>query len=388
MNPILRSLAVVVGIPTLAASVYFGAIASDVYVSEARFAVRSAKGVDVGGLGAFLSSPLSSGTQDSLVVADYAHSRDMLDAVRERLDLVGHYADPEVDPFSRLDPEASAEEMLEYFREQVDIAPDSTSDVLVLETRAFDPRTAKRLAELVIELSETVVNAMSERMETDALETARAEVDRAAERLSRASLALQAFQNANVSLDPLAESSARLGLVSGLEQKIIETRSQLSERRAYMREDAPQVVSLANRLRALERQLSLEKGRLVGDARPGGAPLGAGGGLVDAESLRPERPEAPGEARMNGLLAGYQPLVLAREIAQQQHASALNSLEIARVEAQRKKQYLVTFVSPGLPDEAVEPHRVSGVLTVTAFALLIYLIGGLMWSALRDHMGR
>ena len=386
MNPILRSLALVVGIPTLVASVHFGAVASDVYVSEARFAVRSAKGVDVGGLGAFLASPLSSGSQDSLVVADYAHSHDMLDAVRRRLDVVGHYAADDVDPFSRLDPDATEEELLEYFRGQVDVVRDSKSDVLVLHARAFDPRTAERLAELVIELSEDLVNAMSGRMESDALDTARAEVDRAAERLSKASLELQAFQNVNVSLDPLAESSAMLGLVSGLEQRIIETRSQLSEKRAYMREDAPQVVSLANRLNVLTRQLALEKGRLVGESRPGGGPIdGSGDGEV---RTRNELVGPGGQARMNGLLAGYQPLMLAREIAQQQHASALNSLELARIEAQRKKQYLVTFVSPSLPDEAVEPRRFTGVVTVAAFALLIYLIGGLMWSALRDHVGR
>ena len=387
MNPILRSLALVVGIPTLVASIHFGIVASDVYVSEARFAVRSAKGVDVGGLGAFLSSPLSSGSQDSLVVAEYAHSHDMLDAVRERLDIVAHYASEDVDPVSRLDADATGEELLEYFRGRVDIVRDSQSDVLVLHARAFEPRTAKRLAELVIELSERLVNTMSARMENDALDTARAEVDRAAERLSKASLELQAFQNVNDSLDPLAESSARLGLVSGLEQRIIETRSQLAEKRAFMREDAPQVVSLANRLNALTRQLALEKGRLVGESRPGGGPVS---GARDAfgEAGRTQAATPVGEARMNGLLAGYQPLVLAREIAQQQHASALNSLELARIEAQRKKQYLVTFVSPSLPDAAVEPHRLTGIATVAAFALLIYLIGGLMWSALRDHMGR
>ena len=81
MKAILKSLATVVGVPTLFAVIYFGFIASDLYVSEAKFAVRSAKSTaSVTGLGALLaSSPLSSGDQDSLVVMDYSTSRDLLD---------------------------------------------------------------------------------------------------------------------------------------------------------------------------------------------------------------------------------------------------------------------------------------------------------------------
>ena len=91
---------------------------------------------------------------------------------------------------------------------------------------------------------------------------------------------------------------------------------------------------------------------------------------------------------MNNLIESYQPLMLEQEMAQQQYASALTSLEVARVEAQRKKQYLITFIQPNLPDQAVEPRRFNEVLTVMLFSFLLYMIGGLMWSALKDHIGR
>ena len=354
----------VVGIPTLVAGIYYGALASDVYVSEARFAIRSAKGPSgASGIAAILASPIvSAGGQDSMVVADYAHSRDMLAEVQSRLDLRAHYSDDDVDFVARLDEAASDEEALEYFVDQVDVLRDSQSDVLTLKVRAFDAQTARDLAALVIELSERLVNRMSGRMERDALASAEAEVTRAAAQVRAASVALTGFQNTNLSMNPAVESSALLGMVSGLEQRIVETRSELGEKRAYMRADAPAIVSLNNRLNALERQLRLEKGRLVG---------------ADGESNE-----------MNTLLADYQPLALTLELAQQHYTSALASLEIARVEAQRKKQYLVTFIEPSLPDSAVEPNRVKGVLSVTVFAFLTYLIGGLLWSALRDHVGR
>ena len=363
MRAIVKSIGVVVGTPTLLAALYFGLFASDVYVSEARFAIRSAKaGNAVSGLAAILSSPIvSSASNETMVVIDYARSQDMLESVQRELDVRAHYASSEVDVLARLAEDASQEKLLEHFNEHVSLLSDSASGVVTLETRAFDPETARRLCALIIELSERLVNEMSSRMEEDALATARAEVERAAAKVRAASVSVTAFRDENVSINPAAESNALLGIVSGLETQLVETRATLSEKLAYMRPTSPEVVNLENRVNALERQLRLEKGRLTGDQ---------------------------GGARLSGLIESYQPLILEQEIAQQQYASALSSLELARVEAQRKKQYLVTFIRPSLPDAALEPRRLNRVLTVAVFSFLIYLVGGLMWSALKDHIGR
>ena len=58
----------------------------------------------------------------------------------------------------------------------------------------------------------------------------------------------------------------------------------------------------------------------------------------------------------------------------------------AETEAQRKQRYLIPFVAPELPDEALEPERLWNVLTVFFGACLVYAIGGLVWSALNDHL--
>ncbi len=362
MKAILRSLAIVVGLPTLIAAIYFGGVASDIYVSEARFAVRSSNPGGGGGLAAILASPIAAGgSQDTLVVADYVHSRDMLRQVVERIDLVGHYSDPDIDPLARLDPEADTEELLAYFTERVRLLHDTQSDVVTLTVSAFDPVFAKELATLVIELGEGLVNDLSSRIEEDALSTALMEVERAGGNVAEASAALTRFRNSNTLLDPAAESAARLNLVAQIESRLIETRSMLGEKEAYMRGDAPEVVALKNRIRALERQLGLERGRLGGGGEAG---------------------------ELSALIESYQPLELGQELALRRYTSALGSLEAARLEAQRKKQYLVTFIEPNLPDAAIEPRRLYEVLTVFVFAFLIQLVGGLMWSALRDHLGK
>lgn len=362
MNSIVRSLGIVVGIPTLIASIYFGVMASDVFVSEARFAIRSANGGSSGGgLAAILASPvIAAGSNETMVVADYLHSQDMLNKIRERMDFDAHYTNPSIDRLTRLNEKATQEQMLKYFQHQVDVVRDTQSQVVTLRARAFDPRTAQQLASLVIELSEELVNEMSHRIEVDALAMARDEVERATQKVSMASNELTRFRNTRESINPAEESSALLGIVSNLEARLIESRTELIEKQAFIREDSPIIISLKNRIKALTRQLSLERGRLVG---------------------------ADG-THMSGLIQDYGPLVLSQELAQRQYTSALNSLEVARLEAQRKKQYIVTFIEPGLPDAAMEPRRFLEVLTVAILAFLSYMIGGLMWSALRDHIGR
>ena len=361
MKTILKTLATVVGVPTLIASIYFGLIASDVYVSEARFAIRSAKGAPAtSGLSALLASPvLQSAGQDSSVVVDYSKSVDMLERLRERVDFVGHYSDEDVDLLSRLDPEATQQELLDYYRDRVSIERDSASDVMKVRVRAFDSETARRIAALVIELNESLVNRLSSRIEDDAMATARAEMERAVQRVRSTAQDINRFQTANDSVSPADESAALFGRLSGIETRISETRAELSEKLAYMREDSADVVVLENRLNALERQLGLERGRVTGG----------------------------GDGTLGALIESFQPLVLEQEMAQQQYAVALASLESARVDAQMQKQYLVTFVEPSLPDAATEPERIVSVVTVAVFAFLAYLVGGLLWSALRDHIG-
>ena len=347
--------------PTLFALVYYGLFATDMYVSEAKVAVRSAKsGISSTGLTALLSSPvLSSGGQDSQVVMDYSTSLDIVDELIQRVDFVGHFSNNNVDILSRLDADATRYDILDYYQKRVNIQRDVSSDVLTVEVRAFTPEMSQELARLIIELNENLVNDMSLRIEQDAVASAREEVDRAVTHLRKTAQDINQFQTANDSVSPRDESIALFGRVSAIESRLSETRAELSETLAYMRDDSADAVVLKNRIVALERQLQLEKGRVSG----------------------------AGENDLGSLVENFQPLLLEQEIAQQGYAASLASFEAARMDAQRKKQYLITFVSPSLPDSSTEPRRLIKIITVMVYSFLAYLIFGLLWSALKDHMG-
>lgn len=365
MQGVVKSLVTVVGVPTLISILYFGIFASDIYVSEARIAIRSSDGSSgaVTGIAALLTSPGGSGSgQETSVVKDYMHSADMLQKLRDRLELQKHYSSRDIDMMARLAEEVTNEELLEYMTSRIEVFRDTASDVITLKTRAFSPEMSQSVAQQVIALSEDLVNRMSSRMEEDALRTAHSEVDRAYQKVSDVGERLSNFRNVNRSVDPASESSALMGLLSGIEGKIVEARTELQEKQAYMRDSAPEVIALKNRLNALRKQLTIEKSRLIGDEDD--------------------------NRELTHLVDDYRPLVIEQDLAQQQFASALTSLEVARAEASRKKQYLITFIEPNLPDEALEPQRIKMILTVMVFSFLIYSIGALMWSALKDHVGR
>ena len=363
MQHVLKSIAVVVGIPTLVAIVYFGFIASDIYVSETKFAIRSSDGSSpITGLAAILTSSGSGTGQESSVVQEYMHSSTMLGQLLKRLPLEEHYRSGKIDWLARLKARYTQEELLEYMVEHLHVLRDTSSDVLTLKARAFDPVMAKSLAEEVILLSEDLVNRMSTRIEEDSLKRARYEVELASDKVTAISTRLSRFRVENESIDPAQEGSALLGVLSGIESRLVETRTELNEKQAYMRDGAPEIIALKNRLNALEKQRRIERSR-----------------LIDGDSQSRE---------LSDVIEDYRPLVIEQELAQQQYASALTSLELARAEVSRQKQYLITFVEPNLPDEALEPRRVNKMLTVLTFSFLFYLIGGLMWSALRDHIGR
>ncbi|MFQ5785605.1 MAG: hypothetical protein ACE5H8_12390 [Alphaproteobacteria bacterium] len=359
---LVRSFCLFVLLPTLIGGVYFGVIASDRYVAEARYAIRTGTQAPVGG---FLENVLGSSSlgtstsEDAGIVRDYILSRDMLEAIQKRVDIRAHYGSPEVDWPSRLRADASEEDLLEYFQDMVEVTIDANTNISTLRVRAFDRETARDIAQNLLDLSERLVNEMSERITEDTLRFARRELDRTVTQARMAATALTRFRKKSRSIDPGQETTAVLSIITELETRLAATRAELIEARSVMRDNSPQIQNLDARAAALERQVAEERDRLANTH----------------------------STDLTSLIDRYQPLVLEQELAKQRYSSALTSLEAALAEAQRQQRYLIAFVSPQLPDEATEPRRAWMVATVFACAFLIYAIGGLVWSAIKDHVG-
>jgi capsular polysaccharide transport system permease protein len=81
----------------------------------------------------------------------------------------------------------------------------------------------------------------------------------------------------------------------------------------------------------------------------------------------------------------FQRLQLESQIADRQMAAAMTSLQDARNEARRKQAYVERIVSPNLPDAAIEPRRLRGILATFVLGLVLWGVFSLLLAGVKEH---
>ena len=346
--------------PTFGATAYFGLFASDVYVSESRFVVRSPERPKSTGLDSLLfGSALSRASDESYSVQDYVRSRDALRELDKKLGVKAAYSRGEIDVLSRfpgIDWDDSFENFHDYYLRHVQIAYDSASSIAVLRVRAFGASEAQQINELLLQLSEQLVNTLNLRSRRDLIDAAEREVKVAEERVKTAALALSAFRSGRAVFDPTSQSALQLQGVARLQEELIATEAQLAELRRVA-PDNPQLSVLAARADGLRKAMAEQSARVTG-----------------------------GRSSFSADAPVYDRLTLEKGFADRQLGAALAALESARSEAQRKQLYLERLVQPNLPDQATEPRRIRAVVTVFVFGLLAWGVVSLIIAGIREHV--
>lgn len=348
-----------VALPTCGAGAYFGLFASDIYVSEARFVVRSPARATGSPLGALLGGgALSGASEEANAVIAYVRSRDAL-ASADADDLVRRaYGAQNVSWFDRFGNWLSGdsdEQLHEYFQDKVSVENDASLQVTRLSVEAYSPRDAQAIAERLLGQSEALVNRLADRARDDAIAVADAEVAQAQGEARSAAVALAAFRNAEGILDPAQEAEVRLQMVSKLQDELIATRNQLEQLESFTPQ-ASQIPYLRNRLAALEREIETQTGSIAG-----------------------------GAGSLSGAVVRYQELQLDGELAERQLAASIASREEARAEARRKIAYLERIAQPSLPDYPAGPQRLRGILATFVLGLLVWGILSMLLAGVREH---
>ncbi len=171
-----------VGLPTLLALIYSLVIASSMYVSESRFAVRaSEQGVEAGGKGGGLMASFGAAAafaSDSFAVRDFIQSRDAL----AQLNQDGYYLKLAikggVDPVNYLPNNPTPDQLYDFYYNNLDIRFSLTEQILTMRIYAFSPQDSHELAKRLIAIAENFVNQMNLRSRSDMLKLAEAEVTR------------------------------------------------------------------------------------------------------------------------------------------------------------------------------------------------------------------
>ena len=354
--------ACVVLLPTVAVFLYYLLWASPMYVSQTRFAIRSADssggGLDIAS--ALLRSSSSTGA-DAHIVVEYIQSLDIIHDIDKELGVDLHFSDKGHDVFSRLTNNPTQDEQLRYWKWAVIPALDQDTGIITLETKAYSPEMAQKIAAAVLARSEALVNTMNRRAREDAVSLAQSEVQRAEARVRKAQEAMRNFRDAHTLLDPRVTAAGLQGVVPELEGEAVKLRAQLAEAQSFMRSSAPATKALQTRLKAVESQLDQEKQRLAG--------------------LRSQ------EGNLNAVVGEYEDLTIEAEFAQKQLVTAMSALESARVHEVAKSRYVVAFQQPTLPDESLYPRPFLFTAYVFVGALLLLGLGSLITASIREHAG-
>ena len=356
-------------VPTLLAAVYYLLIATDQYVSEARFSVRSNEAQVADALGMLTGMPRATVVSDSYIVADYIESREMVAELERRLPLRDIFSDARADFLMRLDPETTEEGMVAYWQDFVSVLFDTTKSTIELQVRAFDPVHAQRITAEIVNVVRTLVNEISAQSRRDAVQFAAAEVARSELRVRGARQDMLAFRTEHNEFDPAQTASATLGRVAQLETERSQLKSQLASIDGYLSDDAPSVQMLQSKIGALEEEIARVENEISTegtDSRSGAAP-----GASDA---------------LAGVLVEYQELLLNQQFAETAYTAALASLERARTEADRTQSYLAVYLQPSVPDEATYPNRVLNIFIVFMLCCILWAVASLGYLTVRDHM--
>ena len=356
------SFIIIVLIPVIAAGYYYFLVAADQYVSEFRFALRSAE-PERHDPALFLQESIAPSAigVDSYVVVQYLASRAIIDDLSATLDLRQMFSRSEADWPARLDLPVSIEELVRYWKRQVDAFFDATNGTIVVRARAFTPQDALSLAEGILASSERLVNGLSTRARHDALRNAEDEVGRAEKRLKLALTRVREFRDKEGIIDPRKTADATVALAGRVRDELVRADTELSTLKHYMRDDAPSVKMLEARVQSLQAQRRAVESE-----------------VTDTEKTRSEA--------LSRVMGSYEQLESERTFAENTYQHALQALDRSRINADRQQVYLATFVRPTLAEEALYPRRLQALGVVFLIAIVIWAIGGVAVQSIRDHL--
>jgi capsular polysaccharide transport system permease protein len=358
-----------VALPMALAGIYYFFIASDQYVAEFRFGLRSAEPVrsDPGLLLQAGVAPSQIGL-DSYVVVQYIASRAIVDNLSRTLDLQHMFSTARADWPARLHLPVPIEDLVTYWRGQVDAFFDPADGTIVVKARAFAPEDALKLAQGILASSERLVNDLSSRARSDALRDSEDalrdsenDVRQAERRLAAALVKLSDFRDRQGVVDPRKTADASATLDGRVRDDLVRANTELSTLKEYLQDDAPSLKLLEARIRALQAQRRALESEVTGTA--------------DTRSQALSR-----------IMGSYEQLESERSFAESAYRHALEALDRARMNADRQQIYIADFVQPRLPEKALYPRRLRalGIAFVIAFAT--WAIGCLTVRSVRDHL--
>ena len=348
-------------VPIIAGGVYLFVWSADQYASTVAFSVRTEEVASPVELFGGLAGLASSGSSDADIIHDFVNSQEIVRTLDDRLGLAEIFSKPRADPVFSYRPGGAIEDLHSYWSRMVRVIYDPGTGLIEVRALAFAPEDARAIAAGVFEESARLVDELSAIAQDDTTAFAEEELERAVARMRDARGRLTEFRSRTQIVDPQADVQGQMGLLSMLEQQLVEALISADLLRDSTRSADPRLKQADRRIRVINARIADER-RNLGVGEPGG----------DGRDYAT-------------LLAEYERLVVDREFAENAYTAALAGYDLALSEARRKSRYLAAHVRPTLAESAQYPRRFTLLFLLSFFLTAVWSIGVLVFYSLRDR---
>ncbi|UDM53341.1 chain-length determining protein [Cupriavidus sp. MP-37] len=347
-------------VASLLGAIYWLAVASDRYVSEAHVIVQSTD--LVGGQTMDFSSLLNGGgvgsRADQLLLRDHLLSVDMLKKLDAELSLRAHYSDWHRDPLSRMwFKDAPLEWFHRHYLSRVSIELDDYAGVLVVRAQGYDSKTAHAITGMLVREGERFLNDKAHALAQSQVAFLEEQVLKLNQEAGRARQKLLDYQDKKGLVSPQATAENLATIVARLEAQRTELETQRRMLQAYLVPNHPNIIQLDQQIAAVEKQVGQEQAKLA----------------------------SPGGKTLNRTVEEFRRLEMEASFAHDIYKTALVALEKGRIEATRMIKKVSLLQSPTQPEYPLEPRRIYNTLVFVLAVLLMAGVVQLLVAIVRDH---
>ena len=169
------------------------------------------------------------------------------------------------------------------------------------------------------------------------------------------------FRNKNQFVDPAADLVAQNTILGSLQQELAASLIELDVLKETSTPNDPRIPPAERRIKVIEDRIQVERGKM-GDGSQG-----------DSK-----------EAYV-AIVATFEALTADRVFAETAYQAARTAYEVARAEASRQSRYLAAHTAPTLAETSRFPERGTLFAIVSAFLVMLWSIGTLIYYSLRDR---
>lgn len=343
------------------ATLYWLAIASDRYVSEAHLIVQNtelstSQPTDLSGLLGGLDS--GSRTQQ-LLLRDYLMSTTLLEKLDRELGLRQHFSLETYDLISRMWQRDKAIELFKvYFAKRVTVQFDEYTGLLIIRAEAFEPELSLAIVNAMVREGERFMNELTHVIVRDQVGFLEKDVEKLNKRVTSARSAVIDFQNRNGLVSPQSAIENSTAAIAGLNSRRIQLETEMATMASFLDRTHPDLVRTRRELEAIDQQLVKERATLASNT---------------------------GQT-LNRLTEQQLQLELNAQFLQDLYKTAISALERGRVEAARKVRTMSVVQAPTLPEYPMAPAVLYNVIASLIIIVVLMMVSLLTLSIVKDQL--